>query len=162
MKPSTARIGRVLLFVLAVLAIELLLEFVTRVGLMLDPLDRLAPDWWLPSASKGLHHLSWVHLSTTLGLLIALAPVGAALAVFVRRRALALAWWSSALLLALHPMVWRLGEWFDWNGLARASVVFDLVKQGFLLPLTTWAVLRLTGWLRARSRASAPTEDGGA
>ena len=124
---------------LPALLLWLALEIVMRVGLGLGWLPARPPDMWLPGAAKGWRWVTWLHLDTGMGQVLALLPVALALGVLAPRRGLAIASMATALLLAMHPLVHiYLPQWSNLPAVGRFSLAADLLKQTIILPLLTW------------------------
>jgi len=139
------RLGRGLWrVVLPALLLWTALEIVMRVGLRLGWLPTRPPDFWLAGAAKLTRWVTWRHLDTGMGQLLALLPVALSLSVLAPRRGLAIASLATALLLATHPIVHiHLPQWPTLPTLGRFSMVADLVKQALILPLLTWLAGRV-------------------
>jgi hypothetical protein len=130
--------------VLPALLLWMALEIVMRVGLFLGWLPTRPPDWWLAGAAKGWRWITWRHLDSGMGGVLAMLPVALTLCVLAPRRGLAIAILATALLLAAHPLVHMyLPNWSTYPPVGRFSMVADLVKQALTLPLLTWLAGRV-------------------
>jgi hypothetical protein len=130
--------------VLPALLLWMALEVVVRVGLFLGWLPVRPPDWWLAGAAKLWRWVTWRHLDTGLGGVLALLPVALTLGVLAPRRGLAIATLATILFMATAPLVHvHLPKWATYAPLGRFSIVADLVKQSLTLPLLTWLAGRV-------------------
>jgi hypothetical protein len=130
-----SRLLRYFLIALALVVFSVVYSIAMQFQIVMGPLPRIAPEWWIPNSEKIFRYLSWIHIDTAIGLFILSIPFALSIAFLSNRTAFRTAVIVTVLHFLLGPILYVPFSWDDPTFMHYATWGTDVAKQLVCLPL---------------------------